>query len=95
MTKIISLKKGLDIKLCGEIQTGQKAREVSHTAIAIVPDDFPGITPKAMVKPGDNVLRVHHFLLTKSIRISKLYHQSAEPLPMYAVANAENSFLYQ
>ena len=57
MTKIISLKKGLDIKLCGEIQTGQKAREVSHTAIAIVPDDFPGITPKAMVKPGDNVLK--------------------------------------
>jgi Na+-transporting NADH:ubiquinone oxidoreductase subunit A len=55
MTTVITLKKGLDIRLAG------KAKEEVHSAgivgeISIVPDDYQGFTPKVMVKQGDQVL---------------------------------------
>ena len=54
MANVIKLRKGLDISLKG------KANEVLFTVdepgiYGIVPDDFPGITPKVLVKPDEEV----------------------------------------
>jgi len=54
MSKVIKLKKGLDIKLKG------KAEKILFTAdssdnYAVMPPDFLGVTPKLLVKPGDKV----------------------------------------
>lgn len=54
MSKVIKLKKGLDIRLKGE------AERIIHQAelpdlFAVKPIDFPGLTPKLLVKPGDEV----------------------------------------
>ncbi len=54
MSKIITLRKGLDINLQG------KAQETLHTAAqaseyALSPLDFEGVTPKLLVKAGDRV----------------------------------------
>lgn len=54
MSKVIKLKRGLDIKLVGAAD-----RVVTETGIAttyaVSPDDFPGVTPKLLVKPDDVV----------------------------------------
>ena len=54
MSKTISLKKGLDIKLIGEAEKitsdAQRARYY-----ALRPTDFHGLTPKLLVKVGDSV----------------------------------------
>lgn len=54
MSKTISLKKGLDIKLIGEAEKitsdAQRARYY-----AVRPTDFHGMTPKLLVKVGDSV----------------------------------------
>lgn len=54
MSKVIKLKKGLDIKLVGEA-----ARKVTELPVfdsyAVRPDDFKGITPKLLVKVDDQV----------------------------------------
>lgn len=54
MSKVIKLKKGLDIKLVGEA-----ARKVVQLPVldsyAVRPDDFKGITPKLLVKADDRV----------------------------------------
>ncbi len=54
MSKTISLKKGLDIRLVGE------AEKITHDAprskyYALRPTDFHGLTPKMLVKAGDTV----------------------------------------
>ena len=54
MANVIKLRKGLDISLKG------KAKEALFTVnepgiYGIVPDDFPGITPKVLVKPEQEV----------------------------------------
>ncbi|HBH47059.1 MAG TPA: NADH:ubiquinone reductase (Na(+)-transporting) subunit A [Bacteroidales bacterium] len=54
MSKVIKIKKGLDIKLKG------KAEKVLHkvgtaATYAVKPTDFTGITPKLLVKEGDAV----------------------------------------
>lgn len=54
MSKTISLKKGLDIRLVGE------AEKITHDAprskyYALRPTDFHGLTPKMLVKAGDSV----------------------------------------
>ncbi len=54
MAKVVKLRKGLSLSLAGE-----SAREVERTVVsdmvAVVPDDFHGVTPKVVVKPGDAV----------------------------------------
>ena len=54
MANVIKLRKGLDISLKG------KAEEVLFTVeepglIGLVPDDFPGVTPKIVVRPDQEV----------------------------------------
>lgn len=54
MSKVIKIKKGLDIPLVGAADaTSVATPDVSLFAIA--PDDFPGLKWKAAVKPGDAV----------------------------------------
>lgn len=55
MTKIISLKKGLDINIGGEVPAGSTPYELPAKLVALVPDDFPGIIPKVLVRVGDKV----------------------------------------
>ena len=54
MSKVIKLKKGLDIKLLGEAQRKLTKLPLVH-AYAVRPDDFKGVTPKMLVKAGDVV----------------------------------------
>lgn len=55
MNKTITFKRGLDLKLQGEVAPGAGSKPVKTEKIAIVPDDFPGFTPKIVVKPGQAV----------------------------------------
>ncbi len=51
----ITIKKGLDISLKGE--AGKTLSEITDVhKCALIPDDFHGFTPKAEVRPGDNVI---------------------------------------
>lgn len=54
MTKIIKLRKGLDLQLSGR---AEKVKVVSNVGskVALCPDFFPGIKPKVVVKEGDYV----------------------------------------
>lgn len=57
MTNVITLKKGLDIKLCGAA-TGLASGSlvsVAPKSVAVVPDDFTGIVPRLDVKENDSV----------------------------------------
>lgn len=54
MADVIKLKKGLDIKLNGEADKAYRDASTPET-IALVPDDFYGMVPKPMLKPGDAV----------------------------------------
>ena len=54
MSKVIKLKKGLDIKLNGEAEkVVQPAGKI--TSCALKPTDFRAMTPKLAVKVGDEV----------------------------------------
>lgn len=55
MTKIVNIKKGLDISIRGAA-TPSAPMDVTPATCAIIPDDFPGITPKVDVKEGDEVV---------------------------------------
>ena len=55
MANVIKLRKGLDINLTGRAQEQMLAVK-SPTEYALVPDDFPGLTPKMTVREGDHVL---------------------------------------
>ncbi len=57
MDQSIVLRKGLDLNIAGATAEGGAARWVGPKHIAIVPDDFPGFTPKLDVKEGDSVRR--------------------------------------
>ena len=50
MSETIKLRKGLNIKLKGSSKAEIETLPVPHT-IALKPTDFPGLTPKLMVKP--------------------------------------------
>lgn len=54
MVNTVCLKKGLDIPLKGAAEWSAPGWVTPQTC-AIVPDDFPGITPKVDVKEGDRV----------------------------------------
>lgn len=52
----ITLHRGLDLNLQGKVEQGADAGSmVMPSAIAVCPDDFPGLTPKVVVKAGDHV----------------------------------------
>jgi len=54
MSKDIRIKKGLDLKLKGE--AAQKVADSTRSKVyAVKPSDFHGVTPKMVVKEGDNV----------------------------------------
>lgn len=54
MAKIVTLKKGLDIKIRGAAADAAPIT-VKPATCAIVPDDYSGIVPKVDVKEGDSV----------------------------------------
>lgn len=54
MTKVIKLRKGLDIKLTGVASHTKRKVELS-AEVALVPQFFPGLTPKVVVHEGDKV----------------------------------------
>ena len=54
MTKMIKLRKGLDIKLKG-VAEKKKTEAAPASLYALVPDDFPGLIPKVVVREGDRV----------------------------------------
>ncbi|WP_445719483.1 Na(+)-translocating NADH-quinone reductase subunit A [Flavobacterium sp.] len=54
MSKDIRIKKGLDLKLKGE--AAHKIADATRSKVyAVKPSDFHGVTPKMVVKEGDNV----------------------------------------
>jgi Na+-transporting NADH:ubiquinone oxidoreductase subunit A len=54
MTKIITIKKGLDIKLKGEAE--KVLTSIHPKMYAVKPTDFHGVLPKLLVSEGDRVL---------------------------------------
>lgn len=54
MSEVIKLRKGLNIKLKGSAETVLETLPLPAT-VALKPTDFPGLTPKLSVKPGDVV----------------------------------------
>ena len=52
---IIKLKKGLDIDLKGKIQSNAIRNENPCSIYAIIPDDYPGISPRMEKRLGDTV----------------------------------------
>ncbi|MCF8296397.1 MAG: Na(+)-translocating NADH-quinone reductase subunit A [Saprospiraceae bacterium] len=53
MSKIIKIKKGLDINLIGEAD--KTLTTISSNSYAVKPTDFEGVFPKMLVKTGDEV----------------------------------------
>lgn len=53
MAREINIKKGLDIPLAGKAEG--PASEISPSLVGICPEDFPGLTWKCDIKPGDHV----------------------------------------
>ena len=54
MSRNINIKKGLDINIKGAASISQH-KSVKSDICAIIPDDFPGFTPKPSVKEGDHI----------------------------------------
>ena len=54
MANVVRLKRGLSLQLEGAALPNVEKTVVSDT-VAIVPDNFHGIVPKVVVKPGDAV----------------------------------------
>lgn len=55
MSKTITVKKGLSLKLKGEAEKAFVQLEKKSDLFAIVPEDFTGVTPRLSVKVGDSV----------------------------------------
>ena len=55
MIKTINLKKGLNMRLAGQLSDTSVAADIRPARIAISPDDYPGFLPKPEVKEGDTV----------------------------------------
>lgn len=54
MSKVIKIRKGLDISLVGQADKALTKAPMSLT-YALTPDDYQGVTPKLLVKVGDEV----------------------------------------
>ncbi|MCD8387961.1 MAG: Na(+)-translocating NADH-quinone reductase subunit A [Bacteroidales bacterium] len=73
----INLKKGFDLRLAGAVPPGSKPRAVAARVVAIVPDDFPGLSPKLEVKEGDQVMRGQALLRDKAFEYLKVASPAA------------------
>lgn len=56
MSLKITIKKGLDLRLNGEVKDSAASEEIFSKTYAIYPDDFHGFIPKPDIHPGDKVL---------------------------------------
>ena len=65
MANVIKLRKGLDISLKGKA-TEEFATVNRPDTFALVPDDFPGVTPKVVVKEQESVLAGAPLFVDKS-----------------------------
>lgn len=72
MEKSIHLKRGLDLNLQGGVDPSVTPMRSAPNSVAIVPDDFPGLTPKLEVKEGDRVKRGQPLLHDKTDERLKL-----------------------
>lgn len=52
----LHLKKGLDLRIAGALNSLEVSRTVDPVTVAVAPDDFPGFVPKLEVKEGEAVL---------------------------------------
>ena len=73
MSKVIKLKKGLDIKLKGEAENLVKNIERCDS-YAVKPTDFRLLTPKLAVKAGDQVKAGDVLLSTSTDLKSNSHH---------------------
>lgn len=55
MIKVYKIKQGLDIKLKGRAESIIKKEQVGVEEYALKPTDFPGLTPRIVVREGDKV----------------------------------------
>lgn len=55
MSKIIVLRAGLNLPVTGQAEM-RIAKTVNPATVAVCPDDFPGFTPRLLVREGDTVL---------------------------------------
>jgi Na+-transporting NADH:ubiquinone oxidoreductase subunit A len=51
----ITIKKGLDLRIAGNVPADAKPRQLKADEVAVAPDDFAGFVAKVEVKPGDTV----------------------------------------
>lgn len=55
MYRNITLRRGLDLRLQGGLGRDAAVTEATPAEIAMTPDDFPGLTPKVVVKAGEKI----------------------------------------
>ncbi|MCM1292885.1 MAG: Na(+)-translocating NADH-quinone reductase subunit A [Bacteroides sp.] len=51
----ISIRRGLDLRLKGSVDGSAPVSRIEVGRVALTPDDFPGFTPRVLVKPGQTV----------------------------------------
>lgn len=56
MSQTVTLKKGLDLRIEGAVSPQAPVAQLSAELYALVPDDFPGFTPKPEVHEGDTIV---------------------------------------
>lgn len=56
MPRFIKIRKGINLQLVGEVESSGSVAQAKVKRVALTPADFPGITPKPEVKPGDKVV---------------------------------------
>ncbi len=66
MSNHITLRRGLDLNLKGAVDSGATPVAVKADKVALVPDDFPGFTPKVAARPGDKVAAGQPLLIDKN-----------------------------
>jgi len=76
MSSSLKLKKGLDIRLKGGAEK-VLVSDMQSELYAVKPIDFPGLTPKLDVRPGDKVLAGTPVFHDKTVRRYSLHHQLA------------------
>jgi Na+-transporting NADH:ubiquinone oxidoreductase subunit A len=55
MSQLLTIKKGLDLKLAGGIGIDSNRADIAAQQYAVTPSDFPGLTPKVEVAEGESV----------------------------------------
>lgn len=73
----LNLKRGLDLPVAGGVEAGGEAVLSRPATVAVVPDDFPGFTPKLEVAVGDVVGRGTALLHDKVDQSIKLVSPAA------------------